>query len=142
MSNNTMETRQQDATESDELSAADEAESPADGGSLGGLTAVSIRSMQDVFSNWWRRAILYYLQTEDSPARIPAMTDQLVTWFNDRQSRASTQQETICPAKTRGRLRRGHITEMRQFGLLEYDPGSDTVWIADDVTVSVAPPWQ
>jgi len=98
--------------------------------------------MQDVFSNWWRRAILYHLQTEAGPVTVPAMTDQLVAWFNDRESQAGTRQETGRTTQTRERLRRGHVLEMQQFGLLEYDPRSDEVWIADDVTVSVAPPWQ
>lgn len=132
--------RGQERAETDERSAVDQS-GAVESASLGGLTAAPIRSMQDVFSNWWCRAILYHLQAEGGPVTVPALTDQLLAWCHSREGSPRPDRATSLGA-TRRKLRRGHIAELREFELLEFDPESDTVWLADDVTVAVAPPWR
>lgn len=123
----------------EELPAEEEQESPpafpADE-----LSAGPIRHMQDVFSNWWRRAILYYL-TEEGPASLTALTRRLLRWAWDRDG-APSLKTTGLLKHTRHTLRQGHVTELAAFGLIGFDPDAGRVWLPEDVTVTVPPPWE
>jgi len=100
--------------------------------------AAPIRNMQDVFSNSCRRAILYYLQERDGPATLTALVRQLVTW--QRAAPETESGDTPAVEQLRSRILQAHVLEMERFGIVAFDSDSDTVWIPDDVTVSVAPP--
>lgn len=102
---------------------------------------VPIRSMHDVLSNWWRRAILYYLHQHTPPVGVRTMTRQLVAWRHGDRFTTCLAPDAALVAPTRRRLRGTHIVPMAEFGVLGYDPGAGTVWLPESVTVSVAPPW-
>jgi hypothetical protein len=95
-----------------------------------------IRNIQDVFSNWCRRAILYHLQDRDDSVPLEAVTRQLLEWSADE----TTQPDPVTLERQRSRLRWAHVSEMAKFGLLGYDPATDTVWIPGDVSIHVTPP--
>lgn len=101
---------------------------------------VPIRNMHDVFSNWYRRAILYYLQDHDDPVSVTAVARQLVAW--QRESAEGSGADAAAVERTRPRILEVHIAAMEEFGILGYDPVADTVWIHDDATISVVPPWE
>jgi len=94
--------------------------------------------MNDVFSNWCRRAILYYLKDHDGPASLTAVTRQIITWH--REFAEHSEREAAAVERTRSWLLYAHVLKMEDIGVLEYRPGTDTVWIPEDVTVSVTPP--
>lgn len=94
--------------------------------------------MNDVFSSWCRRAILYYLQDHEDPVAVTAVTRQLIVWQRDEVPHP--EQEAALVEWLRPRLLQHHIVEMDEFGILNYDPDSDRVWIPDTVTITVSPP--
>lgn len=95
-----------------------------------------VRNIQDVFSNWCRRAILYHLQDRDDPVPLEAVTRQLLEWSAEE----TTQPDPVTLERQRSRLHWAHVSEMAEFGLVGYDRGTDTVWIPDDVSIHVTPP--
>jgi hypothetical protein len=86
----------------------------------------SIRNMHDVFSDWSRRAVLYYLQDSDGPIQVSTLADRLT----DRRD-----------PETRVASLRAHVDAMAAFGIVRYDRATDTVRLSESVTVSVDPPW-
>lgn len=99
-----------------------------------------IRNMHDVFTNRCRRAILYYLQDRDERTSLNALVRQLVEW--ERGLVPDPSRERSLVDWLRSRIVRTHILEMKQFGILGYDPTAEEVWIPDSVELSVAPPWE
>ena len=97
--------------------------------------------MHDVLSNWWRRAILYYLRQYTPPVDVLTMTRQLVAWHRGDRFTTCLAPDAELVAPTRRHLRSAHIVPMAEFGVLGYDPAAGTVWLPEAVTVSVAPPW-
>lgn len=97
----------------------------------------AIRNMHDVFSSWHRRAILYCLQERDDPATVTAVCRQLVAW---REGGEVPDPEEECVDRMRSRILQAHVSEMESFGILGRDPDDDTVWIPEDVTISVTHP--
>jgi hypothetical protein len=106
-----------------------------------GHGAVPIRSMHDVLSNWWRRAVLYYLRQHAPPVGVRTMTRQLVAWHCGDRFTTCLAPDAALVAPTRRYLRSAHVVPMAEFGVLGYDPAVETVWLPETVTVSVAPPW-
>jgi hypothetical protein len=97
----------------------------------------AIRNMHDVFSSWHRRAILYCLQDRDDPATVTTVCRQLVAWREDSEVPDPEEErvDRMC-----SRILRPHVSEMASFGVLGYDPDDDTVWIPEDVAISVMHP--
>jgi len=106
--------------------------------SLDALSAGPVRNMHDVFSDWWRRAILAYLDDRGSPASLTALTRQVLAWYGG--AAASVPPDWSLVERTHRGLRHGHVRELRAADILGYDPEADTVWLPDDVAVSVPRP--
>lgn len=104
-----------------------------------GPQVTTIRHMQDVLSNPWRRAVLYYLGRRQGDVSLGVLTRHLVAWHR-RAVAASPREETDAEEIHRQRLR-VHVQEMAELGVVAYDPHRETVWLPDDVAVSVTPPW-
>ena len=117
-----------------EKRAADGIASTADTTPPDGRQGGPIRHMHDVFSDPWRRAILYYLQERGQPSTVTALARRLVAWFQEARRRRP-RSDGGTPSL------RSHVVEMAAFGILGHDPEADTVWIPETVAVSVAPPW-
>lgn len=98
-----------------------------------------IQSMHDVFSDWERRAVLYYLQEREDPAEIDGIVTHLVDWR--RGNEEATPREGNPNERTRHRVVYAHVTKMDDFGIVSYDSRADTVSLCDDMKVSVSPPW-
>lgn len=124
----------------DDLQAGDESGSTDGSAPLEGLSAGPIHNVHDVFTNWWRRAILYYVREGDAPVDLTAMTRQLIVWYRGSGTPADVEQALV--ERTRRMLRQAHVLELRAADMLGYDSESDAVWIPDDVSVSVPPPWE
>jgi hypothetical protein len=94
--------------------------------------------MHDVFSNQYRRAILYQLQQSDEPMAVTTVSNQVLARKRgaDGGSREDRPDEPSLPESVRA-----HIEKMEEFGILGWDRRTDTVWIPDSVTISVASPW-
>lgn len=94
--------------------------------------------MHDVFSDPYRRAVLYYLQEWENPADVCELGEWVIRRCQeaerddaDRASRDRTAEWVL----------HRHVLSMDEFGLVEYDPEVDTVLLPDDVCVTVTPPW-
>lgn len=102
-------------------------------------TAEPIRNMHVVLSDWSRRSILYCLQEHDDAVAVTTVTEQLLTW--QRRYDESGECDTVPVSEMRQQILQAHILKMEEFGILGYDPDADTVWIPEDVSISVTPPW-
>lgn len=95
--------------------------------------------MHDVFSDWERRAILFYLQEREERAGLDHLARQVVAWR--RGSRTLPDEDDEAVERTRDRLRYSHVMKMAEFGILNYRPRSDEISLSTGVQVSVEPPW-
>jgi len=96
-----------------------------------------IRNMHDVLSNRCRRAICYYLADRGEPVPVTTVVGQLTRW---QAGPTPGGHDDGLDQWTRSRLYRSHMQAMADFGILGFDGVADTVWIPDDVTISVPPP--
>lgn len=94
--------------------------------------------MHDVLSNRCRRTILYYLQDHDTPVPLTVVARHLLVWYGACAVRWP--HATPLVRQLRSWLLQAHIVEMETLGIIGYDAASDTVWIPDDVTISVTSP--
>lgn len=101
-------------------------------------TSGPIRSMHDVFSDPCRSAIMYHLQEAAGPVEVREVAEQVTTWCQEIGRVDGPDASTDC---TRAWLLHSHVLEMAEFGLVDYDPADDTVWLPDDVCITVDPPW-
>lgn len=97
-----------------------------------------VRNMHDVLSSWHRRAIVYCLQQRDEPMDVTTVTKQLAAWSLDG---TDVEPGDTTVKQARSWVLHAHVLKMAEFGVLAYEPVDDTVWLADDVSISVAPPW-
>lgn len=94
---------------------------------------MAIQNMLDVISNWYRRSIIYALQSEDQPMQITSLTETVRDWDREYRELTITNDE-------RERYIYSHIFELNKFGVINYDPAAETLRIADDISISVMPP--
>lgn len=102
-------------------------------------SVASIRHMQDVLSSPWRRAILYHLQRCDGPVSVDALVRRIAASGGPILAAPHRNEPRTPPLRQRLRV---HVLELAEFGVVGHDPDARTVWLPDDVTVSVGPPWQ
>ncbi|WP_436927465.1 DUF7344 domain-containing protein [Halosimplex amylolyticum] len=95
--------------------------------------------MHDVFSDWERRAILYYLQEHDGRATVEEVAAHLVGWWRGHDRPADADDAAV--ARVRDRLGCAHLLKLDDFGVLTYDPRGDTVRLAEDMKISISEPW-
>lgn len=99
-----------------------------------------IRSMHDVFSNWDRCAILYYLKQNEGPADVDGVAEHLVAWSRGR-TEPEPRDEAVADA-VKPHVVHAHVQRLDRFGIAVYDPCEGTVELSDDVEVMVSPPWR
>lgn len=95
-----------------------------------------IRNMHDVFSNRCRRSILYCLQEEVGPVRLSNVLHRVVT----RRPAGGDPADPGAGERLTPEAARQQVFKLEEFGLVEYDPETDAVWIPDDVAITVTPP--
>ena len=98
-----------------------------------------IRCMHDVFSDWERRAILYFLLQREDPTAIDRLTRHIVGWRQGEETPVPPDHEAI--DRVRHHVVYSHVVKMDNFGVVEYDPRYEEVGLAEDMKVSVRPPW-
>ena len=91
-----------------------------------------IRSMHDILSNWFRRAIITVLQESEGPVGVAEINNQVLEWREAHESTVSDQQHR--------RILEAHLTRLDLFEILAYDSVQETVRLYDDVTFSFSPP--
>lgn len=99
----------------------------------------TIQTMHEVFSDWDRRAILYCLQEHSGQASIDCVARHLVGWRRGEPDPVSAEEDDV--DRIRGHVVYSHVTKMDDFGIVTYDPCTETVELPDDMTVTVTPPW-
>lgn len=97
-----------------------------------------IRNMHDVLSNRCRHAICYCLQGREEPTPVDTLARRLDRWHVGPAPTTDRGDATTSPARTR--IYRAHLQAMADFGILGFDPVTDTTWIPDSVSISVTPP--
>ncbi|WP_459192634.1 DUF7344 domain-containing protein [Halosimplex sp. J119] len=95
--------------------------------------------MHDVFSDWERRAILYYLQDCGNRAPVEEVAAHLVGWWRGEDRPAATDEDAV--TRVRDRLGCAHLSKLDDFGVVAYDPRTDTVRLAEDMKLSISEPW-
>ncbi|MFB6139171.1 MAG: hypothetical protein ABEJ26_01900 [Halosimplex sp.] len=95
--------------------------------------------MHDVFSDWERRAILYYLQEREEHAAVDDVAAHLVGWWRGSDRPAAADDGTV--RRVRDRLGCAHLEKLDRFGVVTYDPCADTVRLGDEMKVSITNPW-
>lgn len=91
--------------------------------------------MHDVFSDPHRRAVLFYLQERERTADVR----ELAEWV-DVHCESEIGPDRPSAGRASWLLHR-HVLSMDEFGLVEYDPEDCSVSLAEDVCVTVTPPW-
>lgn len=98
-----------------------------------------IETMHDVFSDWERRAILYYLQEHDGRASVEEVAAHLVGWWRGGDSPAAATDDEV--ARVRDRLGCAHLLKLDDFGVVTYDVRGETVRLAEEMKLSISEPW-
>ncbi|WP_415380965.1 hypothetical protein [Halosimplex sp. TS25] len=98
-----------------------------------------IETMHDVFSDWERRAILYYLQENDGRATVEEVAAHLVGWWDGDDSPAAANDGAV--ARVRNRLGCAHLLKLDDFGVVAYDARRETVRLAEEMKISISEPW-
>ena len=98
-----------------------------------------IETMHDVFSDWERRAILYCLQERDGRTPVETVARHLVGWWRGHERPAPVDDDIV--AQVRERIGRVHLLKLDEFGVVSYNPRTETVRLADDMNVSISEPW-
>jgi hypothetical protein len=96
--------------------------------------------MHDIFSNWERRALLFALEERTDATPVNVLARCLVAWRRGVSTPAPADDLAVDRLGTR--LRHDHVVQMAEFGVVVYDQREDVVRLADDVTVTVDPPWR
>lgn len=99
----------------------------------------AIRTMHDVFSDWERRAIIYYLQERDEAASVDRIARQLVGWRRGRDDPVPDGDETAETLRTR--VVYEHAMRMAEFGIVTYRPRTGVLELSDGMQASLNPPW-
>lgn len=92
-----------------------------------------VGSIHDVFSDPHRQAILHYLEESEEPASLCDVAQTITGWV-ERDGTASVADRTTAW------LLHTHVLAMEEFGLVDYDPETDTIRLPDDVAITVSPP--
>ncbi|MFC7139545.1 hypothetical protein ACFQMA_06795 [Halosimplex aquaticum] len=95
--------------------------------------------MHDVFSDWERRAILYYLQEHGGRATVEEVAAHLVGWWDGDDSPAATDEDAV--ARVRDRLGCAHLLKLDEFGVVAYDARRETVRLDEEMKLSISEPW-
>ena len=83
----------------------------------------------DAAKNLRRRYALYYLKSEDEPAELGDLAEQIAAWENDTTVEAITaeQRKSVYSA-----LYQTHLPKLEEAGVLNYDRNSNVITFTDD----------
>ncbi|WP_123538824.1 DUF7344 domain-containing protein [Halosimplex salinum] len=103
------------------------------------LDSTEIETMHDVFSDWERRAILYYLQEHGGRATVDELCRHLVGWWRGRERPAPRDDDLV--RRVREQVACTHLLKLQNFGVVSYDPRRETIRLSEEMKVSVSEPW-
>lgn len=95
--------------------------------------------MHDILSSDFRRAIILILQSSETPLPLEEVNQQLHDWSEDEN--IEFHRDATRSGMEHTQILEEHVWKMVEFGILGLDPNENTVWIPDDVSFSLIPPW-